>query len=116
MLEIEIKPLTKETSKTLGILKITTNISWITFAPRIDEKTRSLMYPKILEIRVKKLNPNEAFQKFEIFNYFFSESKSKDMELTQYLKPVGLGPSSKTWPKWASHLLHRISVRSLDNE
>ena len=104
-------PSPKKLLKTLGILKITTNISWITLEPRIAENTKSLIYPKILEIRVKKLNPKEDFQKFEIFNYFFSESKSKDMELTQYLKPVlSTGPSLNTWPKWPSQFEHNISV------
>ena len=49
------------------------------------------------EIRVKNENPIEDFQKFDIFNYLFSESKSKDIEFTQYLRPVlSFGPSSKT--------------------
>ena len=35
------------------------------------------------------------FQKFDIFNYLFSESKSKDIEFTQYLRPVlSFGPIS----------------------
>src|SRR3954464_1236091 len=29
----------------------------------------------------------------------------------QYLKPVGLGPSSNTCPRWASHFRHITSVR-----
>jgi hypothetical protein len=29
----------------------------------------------------------------------------------QYRSPVGLGPSLKTWPRWASQTLHRTSVR-----
>ena len=28
--------------------------------------------------------------------------------------PVGAGPSGKTWPRWASHLLHSTSVRSMN--
>ena len=31
----------------------------------------------------------------------------------QYLRPVGPGPSGNTWPRWASHLLHRTSVRDI---
>ena len=29
----------------------------------------------------------------------------------QYRRPVGFGPSLNTWPRWASHRLHRTSVR-----
>ena len=29
----------------------------------------------------------------------------------QYLRPVGCGPSSNTWPRWPPHRLHRTSVR-----
>src|ERR1700675_2523468 len=36
---------------------------------------------------------------------------SREIELMQYLRPVGAGPSSKTWPRCASHLLQRTSVR-----
>jgi len=28
----------------------------------------------------------------------------------QYRRPVGSGPSSNTWPRWASHRLHNTSV------
>src|ERR1051325_2307629 len=31
----------------------------------------------------------------------------------QYRKPVGAGPSSKTWPRCASHSLHRTSMRRM---
>src|ERR1019366_5476827 len=45
-------------------------------------------------------------------HYFFSfGSRSMEAELMQYRRPVGLGPSSKTWPRWASHLEQRTSVR-----
>ena len=37
--------------------------------------------------------------------------KPIEAELTQYRTPVGLGPSSKTWPRWPSHFLQVISVR-----
>lgn len=30
--------------------------------------------------------------------------------LMQYLKPVGSGPSVKTWPKWPPHFLPTISI------
>src|SRR3954452_3730526 len=29
----------------------------------------------------------------------------------QYRNPVGRGPSSKTWPRWASHSVHKTSER-----
>ena len=32
----------------------------------------------------------------------------------QYLKPVGLGPSSNTCPKWEPHLAHSTSVRRMN--
>jgi len=31
----------------------------------------------------------------------------------QYLLPVGGGPSSKTWPRWASQTAQRTSVRGI---
>jgi hypothetical protein len=34
----------------------------------------------------------------------------------QYLLPVGGGPSSNTWPRCASHLAHKTSVRAIKNE
>lgn len=40
----------------------------------------------------------------------FFPSKSKAREFTQYLSPVGLGPSSNTCPRCPPHLLHSISV------
>lgn len=36
----------------------------------------------------------------------------KAAELTQYLKPVGFGPSSKTCPKCDPHLAQDTSVRT----
>ncbi len=75
-------------------------MSCMTLAPNMDENNKSLTYPKILEINVKAEKPKEDFQKFEIFNYLFSDSKSIDIEFTQYLRPVfSTGPSSKTCPK-----------------
>jgi hypothetical protein len=44
---------------------------------------------------------------------FYLDSKSSAAELMQNLKPVGWGPSSNTWPKCASQLAHRISMRSI---
>ena len=35
-----------------------------------DENSRSLTYPKTLEIRVKNEKPADAFQNLDIFNYF----------------------------------------------
>ncbi len=29
----------------------------------------------------------------------------------QYRSPVGPGPSGKTWPRWAPHCAHTVSVR-----
>jgi hypothetical protein len=43
-------------------------------------------------------------------------SKRIAAEFMQERKPVGLGPSSKTWPRWASHLEQSTSVRTLKNE
>ena len=39
-------------------------------APKSDENSRSLTYPKTLEIRVKNEKPADAFQNLDIFNYF----------------------------------------------
>src|SRR6516165_4587861 len=32
-------------------------------------------------------------------------------ELMQYRRPVGSGPSLKTWPRWPLHFEHNTSVR-----
>src|SRR5262249_30275244 len=40
-------------------------------------------------------------------------SKSSEAELMQYRSPVGAGPSSNTWPRWAPHLRQVTSVRSI---
>ena len=48
-----------------------------------------------------------------VFSLFFF-LKSSAALLIQYLKPVGLGPSSKTCPRWPSHLEHRISILCLE--
>ena len=37
--------------------------------------------------------------------------KSREHEFTQNLTPVGLGPSSKTCPRWARHSAHFTSMR-----
>ena len=42
--------------------------------------------------------------------YFFP-TKDSAAEFMQYRRPVGLGPSSKTWPKWASQRLQVTSTR-----
>ncbi len=34
-----------------------------------------------------------------------------EAEFMQYRKPVGGGPSSKTWPRWASQRAHSTSTR-----
>src|SRR3989344_4029106 len=41
---------------------------------------------------------------------FFLFLKIKEVELMQNLFPVGIGPSSNTWPKWPPHFLHMTSV------
>src|SRR3954449_10253276 len=35
----------------------------------------------------------------------------KAAELMQYRRPLGPGPSSKTWPRWPLHFEHSTSVR-----
>ena len=40
-----------------------------------------------------------------------SASNSSEHELIQYRFPVGLGPSSKIWPKWDPQFLQLTSVR-----
>ena len=47
---------------------------------------------------------------FEQFVFPFPSLKFSAAEFIQYRRPVGLGPSSKTWPRWAPHRLHRTSV------
>ena len=42
---------------------------------------------------------------------YSSGSKSREAEFMQYRRPVGLGPSVNTWPRWESHRLHNTSVR-----
>jgi hypothetical protein len=58
----------------------------------------SLARPAILESKVQKLTLR-VFKKVEVLavtNYLLLLSKSKESEFTQYLRPVGLGPSLKT--------------------
>jgi hypothetical protein len=43
--------------------------------------------------------------------YFFL--KSSDAELMQYRRPVGFGPSSKTWPRWEPQFEQTTSVREI---
>src|SRR6478736_4168409 len=43
-------------------------------------------------------------------NLYFGCSFSA-AELMQYRRPVGPGPSLKTWPRWPSHFEHSTSVR-----
>ncbi len=31
----------------------------------------------------------------------------------QYRSPVGAGPSGNTWPRWAPHCAHTVSVRTM---
>ena len=38
-----------------------------------------------------------------------SKANFSDSDFTQTRRPVGLGPSSQTWPRWQSHRAHRIS-------
>ena len=42
--------------------------------------------------------------------------KSREAEFMQYRSPVGWGPSSNTWPRCASHLLHRTSTLRMKKE
>src|ERR1019366_7686268 len=42
-----------------------------------------------------------------------SSVNASDSEFRQWRCPVGGGPSSNTWPRWASHRAQRISVRSM---
>jgi hypothetical protein len=55
-------PSPKKLLNTFGILNTTTKISCAELAPKKEVKTKSLRYPKILEINVKKENPAEDFQ------------------------------------------------------
>lgn len=45
-----------------------------------------------------------------------SGANVSEAEFIQYRNPVGWGPSSNRWPKCASHLAHRTSVRTMPNE
>ena len=49
------------------------------------------------------------FDRYILLSGYFG-IKIKETPFVQYLFPVGAGPSSKTWPKCASHLEHKISV------
>src|SRR3984957_15804574 len=40
-------------------------------------------------------------------------TKRSDAEFMQYRRPVGLGPSSNTWPRCASHSVQETAVRSM---
>ena len=40
----------------------------------------------------------------------YSSLKSSDKELTQYRRPVCVGPSGNTWPKWPPQFEHTIST------
>jgi len=40
-------------------------------------------------------------------------SKARQAELMQNRAPVGSGPSGNTWPRWAPHEVHRVSVRTI---
>src|SRR5215831_622811 len=42
-------------------------------------------------------------------------TKCSAAELMQYRKPVGLGPSGKTWPRWASQRWQATAVRTMPN-
>src|ERR1700722_2391221 len=43
-------------------------------------------------------------------------TKRSDAEFMQYRRPVGLGPSSNTWPRCASHSVHATAIRSVPSE
>src|SRR3954454_19596837 len=51
-------------------------------------------------------NGNEFDVRGRYFGCSFSAA-----ELIQYSRPVGPGPSGKTWPRWPLHFEHRTSVR-----
>src|ERR1700733_1390279 len=40
-------------------------------------------------------------------------TKRSDAEFMQYRRPVGLGPSSNTWPRCASHSVHATAVLAM---
>src|SRR5690554_6482398 len=42
-----------------------------------------------------------------------ASSRSRAAELMQYRRPVGAGPSGKTWPRWPPQLAHLTSVRTM---
>jgi hypothetical protein len=44
---------------------------------------------------------------------YLAAVKKRASEFRQYRRPVGGGPSSKTCPRWASHLAQLISVRTI---
>jgi hypothetical protein len=48
-------------------------------------------------------------------SYFFSKNLS-EAEFMQYLRPVGGGPSSKTWPKCPPHFEHSTSVLAMPSD
>jgi hypothetical protein len=50
------------------------------------------------------------------FDEALSGSKSSTIEFMQKRFPVGAGPSSKTWPRWALQRPQTTSVRSIPNE
>ena len=53
-----------------------------------------------------------AMQVYNLLFYWLSPAWCfSDAELMQYLKPVGFGPSSKTWPRCEPHLLQLTSTR-----
>jgi hypothetical protein len=47
---------------------------------------------------------------------YFSFSNSSAAELMQYLRPVGLGPSGKTCPRWAPQAAQVTSTRRIPSE
>ena len=88
-------PSAKKRLNKLGIFNTTTKISCRNDAPNRLVVAISLAKPNTLDIAVHKL----TFEKEEIIDFFifnYLSSKSKDTELIQYLKPVGLGPSLNT--------------------
>ena len=82
------------------------------------KKTKRRIKGGYSNVKCKKMLKNVKSHQLLIFmavivgGYFlFSDSKSNDIELTQYLSPVlFFGPSSKTWPKCPSQFAHSISV------
>src|ERR1700722_3081593 len=56
-----------------------------------------------------RLGGRDDVERFRTSRYFGCSFRAA--ELMQYRRPVGPGPSSKTWPRWPLHFAHNTSVR-----